>query len=328
MCYSEDCRCHPKCSIGDADLTRSTRLPGKNSNRIKMTGVCLALVVLAFLVWSVSASKEMTVFVGIDVGALAPGLALKGLTPVGVEVQVSGPKYLIKTLTDINHRFVLDSTGATIGINRIELQKDRFPFPEGITISHVHPSVVTLKIEKLVRKQVPVMVSYDGKPSAGYRVADAVARPSSVVLSGPESILASVDRAMTKPIDIRGLAESLRREISLDLSETLTIEPSSDVFHAEIFIEERTISKQFSDITVDGLGTSFTYSIRPRTISIEISGPMNALEKMNVTEDIRAYVDLKTLAPGVYVRPVAISLPLDTTLVAVTPEIFSVTIDR
>ena len=309
-------------------MTDSTRLPGNNPNKLKIAGVCLAMVVLALLVWSVSASKEMTVFVGVDVGALAPGLALNDLIPVGVEVQVSGPKYLIKTLSDTNHECVLDPTGVTIGINRIELHKDHFPFPEGITISHIHPSVVTLRIEKLVKKQVPVMVSYNGKPSAGYWVADAVARPSSVVLSGPESILSSVDKVMTKPIDIQGLAESMRREISLDLSETLSVEQLPDVFHAEIFIEERTISKQFNDITVEGLGTSFTYSIRPPTINIEISGPMNALEKMNATEDIRAYVDLKTLAPGVYVRPVAISLPLNTTLVAVTPEVFSVTIGR
>lgn len=327
MCDRKDRRCHLKRRIGDADLTRSTRLLWKNQNKIKITGVCLAVGVLAFLVWSVSVSKEMTVFVAVDVGDLPPGLVLNDLTPGGVEVQISGPKYLIKTLSDTNHKLVLDPTGVTIGINRIELQKDRFPFPEGITVSHIHPSILTLKVEKAGRKQVPVMVSYSGDPATGYRVADAVARPSSVILSGPESALSSLDKAMTKPIDIQGLSESFRREIALDLSETFTIESSPDVFHAEIFLEEKTISRKFSDITVEGLGTSFKHSIRPQTINIEINGPMNVLEKMDADKDIRAYVDLKALAPGVYVRPAAISLPLNTILVAVTPEIFSVTIE-
>ena len=293
----------------------------------KPIAFCLAAAVLLPVVWSVVAAREETVFVAVEVTDLPPGLVLYDLKPKGVEVQVSGPKYLIKALTDENHRLALDAVDVTVGINRVQIGEDQFQFPEGITLSHIHPPVVTLTVEKEMRQQVPVMVSVSGQPAACYQVVDAVAVPPSVTLSGPESVLSSLDKVMTEALDVKGLSESFEAAIALDIPESLTVESASDLLYAKIFIEERVITKTFSRIVVDGLGTSLRYAIRPETVSIEVRGPMNVVERMEGNEDIHAYVDLEALSPGIYVRPAAISLPLNTTLVEVSPEVFSITLD-
>jgi len=300
--------------------------PLKRYRRAKVFGLCLGAGIIGFLVWSVFAGKDMDLFVPVDVADLPPGLALAGLPLKEVEVRVRGPKHLLRSLSGADYRYAIDTTDMSIGINRFPLQEDRFGFAEGISISRIHPATLILRVEKAVTKQVPVMVTLSGKPAAGYRIADAVARPSSVTLSGPESVLLPLEKAMTESIDISGISESVKKEIALNLAETLSIESSSDMFHAEIYLAERIVSKAFRDISVEGIGTHLDHTITPQTIHIEISGPMKVLERMDAGEDIRAYVDLKALEPGVYVRAASISLPLKTTLVSVDPEIFSVTI--
>lgn len=301
-------------------------LLSENPGRAKATLFGLAVAVLAFLVWSVSASREATAFVSVSVKGLPPGLVLSSLSPSGVEVKVSGPRYLLDTLIEAEHHVSVDAERVAQGVNRIQLQGVQFAFPDGVEVTEIHPDSIILEVEAAGQKEVPVMVAHTGKPGNGFVVADAVARPSSVVLRGPESQLASLDKAMTKPIDVHGITDSLRRQTSLDLPEAVAIESDASVFQAEIFIEEKRVTKRFGDIVVEGAGTSYSYSFRPETISIEINGPMNIVEKMTAEADIRAYVDLEGLSPGVYVRPVAISLPLNTMLEAATPEVFSVEI--
>jgi hypothetical protein len=45
-------------------------------------------------------------------------------------------------------------------------------------------------------------------------------------------------------------------------------------------------------------------------------------------DDFSVYVDLSKLEPGVYVRRATIALPLNTTLVGVDPEIFTVNVTK
>jgi len=298
------------------------------SKQLQTIGVALAGVGLAYYAWCVVAFRDQTAFASIHVASVPSGLVLQDLSPKGVEVQVSGPAYTIRSLSGADFRADLDLSGAAAGIHRIILQQKHFSFPEGIKILRIHPATVSLKIEKAGAKEVPVMVSTVGSPAPGYRVADAIARPPSVVIEGPEAQLSLIDRVMTQSIDISGVTETLRKEIALDLLEGLTISSPSALFDAEVYVEEQMTQKTFRHLKVRGGGTSFAYNIHPSTVDIEISGPMNLIDAINQQTDIDAYVDLKALSKGVYVRPVAISLPLQTTLVSVTPEVFSVTLSE
>jgi len=269
---------------------------------------------------------ETDIFVAVGPDQIPSGLTLSGPPLKGIEVRVRGPKSTVLTLADINIRYVLDLSGVDVGVTSIPINSDRISLPMGVSIDKITPAFLTVKIEKEVTKELPVNIAYTGKPATGFSAVGAVAKPLSVTVRGPESILDPMTEIPTKPIDIKGLSESFKKEIALNLPENIEIVSPSGIVFAEIFIEETIITRAFKDIVVEGKDTPYSYSITPAAIHIEVKGPANILETLQDKQGIQVYVDLKGLTPGVYVRPAVITLPVNTTLVGVKPEIFTVKI--
>ena len=96
------------------------------------------------------------------------------------------------------------------------------------------------------------------------------------------------------------------------------------VVTAHIQIDAKIVTQTFSDLPVTARGTSHQVSISPPTITVAIKGPLNTLTKLLDANGINVYVDLKGLAPGVYVRRASIALPVMTTLEGVDPELFTI----
>ncbi|MBN1931174.1 MAG: hypothetical protein JW786_06145 [Desulfobacterales bacterium] len=272
--------------------------------------------------------QETDLFIPVDIGEVPEGLTIIGPQVNGIELRVSGSKKLIETLPDLNLRYLLDVSKVNIGANPISIDLSRIPLPKGISPISLHPSFLTVRVENEIKKELPVAISFSGNPVEGFFVASAVSQPSSVILRGPKPMLDSIEKIFTKPINLRGLSESFKIEIPLDLAENLYIISSSTIILAEISIEEEIIKKKFENIPVVCEDTSYNCLITPPTINIEVKGPTNILKKLQIKNDIKVYLDLKNLKPGVYARRAAIMLPLKMVLVSVKPEIFTVKISN
>jgi YbbR domain-containing protein len=212
------------------------------------------------------------------------------------------------------------------GFNSIPVNFEHAGFPKNFSIININPAFLDVVADIEIYKKVPVEVSYTGEPASNFFVADALAKPYSFILRGPEKLLHPIDKILTKSVDINGASESFRKEITLDLPEDIDIVFPSGAIHAEIFLKEKLAIKKFNNIPVKGKNTKYSYSITPLVINIEIKGPVNILEKLKSKKEINVYVDLKGLKPGIYVRRAAITLPVKTTLAGVKPEIFTVKI--
>lgn len=55
-------------------------------------------------------------------------------------------------------------------------------------------------------------MAFSGKPATGYIIADAVTDPAEAILRGPESILSSITVIKTKPIDVAGARDPIKRK--------------------------------------------------------------------------------------------------------------------
>ena len=287
--------------------------------------LCFFLVSCFFLLWHDSPFHETDIFIPIDFGKIPDGLSIIDPPLKGIEVRIRCPESLVKTLSEIKSRYLLDLSDINEGVNNIPIRKDGIKLPSGISIINITPSFLTVKVEKELKKELPVIVSFSGKPATGF-FTYAVTRPSSVMLKGPENILGPIEKIFTKPIDVNGLSESFKKEIALDLPECLDIISFSGIILAEVFIEEQIVAREFKNIPVKGKDSTYTFSITPPAIDIEIKGPVNLLEKFYQENGLEVCVDLKGLKPGVYVRRASIVLPVKTILVRVKPEIFTVKI--
>jgi YbbR domain-containing protein len=266
------------------------------------------------------------IFIPVDSDQIPAGLTITGPSLKGIEVYVRGPKSALRILSDMKMRYVLDLSGAHIGINSIPIEKDRIILPGGISIVKINPTFLTVTIDNKIKKELPVKILFSGKPATGFTVSSAVLKPSSVILQGPQNILAPMDKVLTKPVEIKGLSESFKKGVALDLVEDLEIISPSKIIFAEISIEEKIVTQKFFDIQVEGKNSPFSYMITPPAINIEVKGPVHIIEKLHTEKWITVYVDLNGLPPGTYVKRATITLPVKTALIGVTPEMFAVKI--
>ena len=287
---------------------------------------CFLLGVTAFLSCSGLTAHEAEFFIPVEISGIPSELTVTGFHLKGIEVRVRGPKSALETLAKLKPKYLLDLSGAGVGVKTIDFDQNRIALPKGVTIIKINPELFTVRIENEIKKEIPIIISLSGKPASGFIVAGAVAKPLSAALQGPQNILGRMEKVLTKPIDIKGKSESFKKEIPLDLAEDLEVISASIVVLAEVFIEEKIAAKLYHDIPVEGRDTQYQYSISPPGVTIEVKGPVNVLEKLYTEKSIKVYVDLKGLKPGMYVRRASIALPLKTTLVNAEPEIFTVKI--
>jgi YbbR domain-containing protein len=279
-----------------------------------------------FLLWPYASIQESDIFIPVNSEKIPEGLIITNGPFKGIEVHVRGPKSIIRTLSNLKIQYTIDLSEVNIGVNIIPIHQARIPFPKEISILKINPDSITVKVENEIKKKLPVNISLTGKPAKGFMVVGAEAKPVSVTLRGSEETLGRMDKVSTKPINIKGLSSSFKKEVTLDLVENLKLVDSSKIILANVSIKERLATKTFDNIPVQGVGGLYVYRITPPVITIKVKGSVNMIEKLYGSNGVHVYVDLEGLKPGVYNKRAAITLPVKTTLIDATPEIFKVKI--
>jgi len=270
--------------------------------------------------------QEADIFIPVNSKKIPEGLIITNSPFTGIEVHVRGPKSIMRTLSDLKIQYAIDLSGVNIGVNIIPIHQAQIPLPNGISILKINPDSITVKVENEIKKKLPVNIFLTGKPAKGFMVVSAKAEPMSVILRGSEDTLGQMDKVSTKPINIKGLSGSFKKEVALDLVENLKLVDSSKIILANVIIKERLTTKTFDNIPVQGDGGLYVYRITPPAITIKVKGPVNMIEKFYGGDGVQVYVDLKGLKPGVYHKRATITLPVKTTLIDAKPEIFKVKI--
>lgn len=291
---------------------------------LRLFGILLGLLMCFCLPGRAANEHETDILVPIEPYKLPEGLTLVGPPLKEIEVRVQGARSALESLSLNKPRYNLDLSSVTIGVESIPINPDMLQMPDGVKITRVNPAYLTVRVDRRLKKQVPVTISVSGKPATSFYIDDFVAKPSTVMICGPETVLGSIDAILTKPIDIDGRSESFRKETALELEVGVEACASSGIILAEIYIAEKEVTRRFTDILVEGENTPFNFSISPPTITIEIKGPQKIVENLQPEKDIRVLVELKDLIPGVYVRRATITLPVKTSLVIVEPKLFTV----
>ncbi|MBE7415529.1 MAG: hypothetical protein HS130_10035 [Deltaproteobacteria bacterium] len=178
----------------------------------------LALV-FALALWFFVAGQSRT-----EVGFLVP-LGFKGIPkdmvmtsmpPDELEVRVTGPKLFINNLSPTQITAEIDLSGAREGLNTYRIQSKDIITPMGVEVQRLRPSSIEVKLEKMVRAELPVKARLTGRPAAGYRVADVAVAPTTVSVTGTEKEMRKLKEISTRPIDISGIDAPLSVKVQLD----------------------------------------------------------------------------------------------------------------
>ncbi|MDA8134326.1 MAG: CdaR family protein [Desulfobacteraceae bacterium] len=234
-------------------------------------------------------------------------------------------RYPVDLYTDLAFDPAGDFDSIEPGEYLIPVYKKRIPMNPAIKILAVKPAYVSVRLEKKVRKFFQIKVPYTGTPAQGYTALEATTDPPGVELIGPESVIESIFELKTKPIDLTNVNEAFKKKIPLDLEDPSVVSFPDQVVTVTVPLEQQLVSKTV-DIPVLAGNTDFQVKIEPAEIILTIKGPFDKLSSKEILDRIYAYIDLKDMKPGVYVRHAEIDIPVDLIMTDAGPQVFTIKI--
>jgi YbbR domain-containing protein len=183
-------------------------------------GLKVLSVALAFAVWLyVNSQGQATVnfAVPIEVVHLAPDLVLSNMSEATADVRVEGRENALSRLTSRQIHAFLDLDEIQPGEQWVSLTAGDVNVAQPVQVTQVTPRQVRVKVERRATRTLKVVADVSGAPAAGRKVTAIEVEPSEVTVTGAESAFKGITRLSTGPVDLTGLAESIRREVRLDL---------------------------------------------------------------------------------------------------------------
>jgi YbbR domain-containing protein len=191
--------------------------------------------------------------------------------------------------------------------------------PDGVHIVEITPRSLTLHLETVAEREVPVEVRFEGEPPEGFRRGQIQITPPSVRVRGPESHVAAVERAFTETISLAGQRETLTLpQVAIDIADhkVTPLDPSVAV---RVELSEEQTERRFANVPVRSAAGG---PVAPTTATVTLRGPHSIVESLR-PEDVRLVVEVTdngTLAPRLSLPP---SIAGRVELVSTTPPEFA-----
>ena len=174
--------------------------------------------------------------------------------------------------------------------------------PSGVTILNIQPEVVTFSLDKKISKTVPIKLEYTGYllEEYSYRVASMI--PSSVIITGPESIVSSMKFIKSKPIILS--PENVDDfEIDTPLVAKKNVSMSRRMTTVQIEIFKKFDTSDFDNIMIKPLGFPSSPAkviFKPQQVTVTLYGIRKSLEVLKDSA-IHPFIDITNLkVPGSY----------------------------
>lgn len=232
--------------------------------------------------------------------------------PPRISVTLQGPRAQLEALSrDLGTTIRLDlSTGYE---SVIELTPDMIPnLPTGVKVVQLYPQRIEVRWDDIISRSIPVEQPRSGAPKPGYHLAGQVQTdPSSVIATGPRSIVELLQTARASNFDLSDLDEGREdRTMKLELPpQGVEYSVTGVRATAEVVREKKTVPFKAVRVEVVGAPKATT---RPETVTINIRG-YNEIVDLVTTEHVVPRVHLPESVdltkPNSMMVPVVVDIP-------------------
>lgn len=263
---------------------------------------------LAVVLWVVIAGRdtaERGVTAPVEFRNVPPDLEPTGELVDFVNVRLRASPGLIESLDPGEVVALIDLEGAEEGVRIIQLTSEQVRVPFGFEIVKITPSLLTLNLETILSKTIPVRPTILGKPAPGFEVASFSAQPDVVRVLGPKSRVQEIQSAFTEPVSIDGADVTVEEYVTVGLADPLLRPEGGGQVRVVVVIRERHERKTFDrlPVTVRGHPAELT----PRAVRVEVTGPARVLRDLSPA-DVRPYVNVAPDHDRTQPLPVAVEI--------------------
>ena len=266
----------------------------------KLSSVLIAILI-AFGMWmyvitEVSPNSEWTYY---DIPVVLEGetllkergLIITAISSTNVDLTLSGNRTDLNQLSRDNITLKADMTKIyDPGVHKIGYD---IIYPGNVasnafTRLYQDPDSITVTVEKLERKEVPVVIIYQGRAPEGYvvRRADVVMNNEKILVTGPASVVSQITQAVIN-IDLNNQTESISANYRYTLcdengagvdSKMVTV--NTEEIHVDLTIHRRKQVALEVTIVAGGGATEENVILKLSPETIQISGSDIALEQV------------------------------------------------
>jgi hypothetical protein len=257
---------------------------------LKLTALVLALIFWLIVRGDPGVERVLTIPLEVRIPA---GMEITNERPTSVDVTLRGNFSGIWFAQGVPI-CSLNMEGVDEGEHMVPLGADNVQIPRAssLEVLRVNPARITLILEKVVLKEVPVDAPVRGKPFPGYEVyGKTLSRPNAVI-SGPRSRVEKIGKVSTEPISVEGQKQPVLALVNLNIPDNMVRVAASSAIEVTVAIGviRRTITvSQVPVLIEDG-----AYRALPARISVQLLVPTTFKQKLS-NADLSATVSVNEI---------------------------------
>jgi hypothetical protein len=277
----------------------------KNDKQIVAFMVCL---LIATVLWFLNAlSKDYTATVSYPVKYVNPpsNRFLSNAPPAKFDLKVEAHGFtllrhklslsfspIVLNLSAITRNVESDSGTYTIRTENL-LRRISDQVSKEISISEIRPEFITLILDSLITKKVPVKLNIKAEFKPQFYLQEPLsASPDSVKITGPTAILDTVFSLKTEPKTFERLDAQTERQVDLLHPEKTTISPEKVMIRIPV---ERFTEKELKiPVEVRNKPEGVNIKLFPSDVKVSFLVGLNEFENITAA-DFKAFVDYETI---------------------------------
>ena len=208
----------------------------------KNLGWKLLSLFLAIALWfAVAREPELatSISVPIEFKNLPEDLDISSGVPDRVHIEIRGPSGRLTRDYVADLAAVLDLTGVRPGERTFTIQSRNLNLPVGVEFYRAVPSQITLRLDRVVAREVRVAPRYSKSAPEGYRLKSFQVNPARVTIRGPEDHLKQIEQVMTDPIDLGGVVGQAEFHVHLNLGDPQVRLESPTLVTVRVLLEKK-----------------------------------------------------------------------------------------
>jgi YbbR domain-containing protein len=170
-------------------------------------GLKLVSLLLAIGLWTVVARDpiaEVEMRVPIEFKNFPDNLEIDSANVTEVQIRVRGPERLIHRLQTADVRMEIDLANIHPGEQTFDLNGGQLHVPQDLEVVQLQPNQFHVSFDYRATRLVGIRPRVTGTFASGMQVAQVIADPPNVMITGPRRRVEAVEDATTDPVDVSG----------------------------------------------------------------------------------------------------------------------------
>lgn len=179
-------------------------------NSIRIVAVLIALLLWIYVTNEQNPVTDQTYNITLEKEDEPQGYIIKGV-PNTVSIRVKGTRSVISTIEKDDFTARVSFAGIESGQKEVPVQVSS---PPGVEVLQIMPQIVEPQADKIIQKNVPVVVNLIGDVGEDKQTGEVISKPPVVSVSGPSKLLAEI-KQVGVTLDAAGAVSTFERKVAV-----------------------------------------------------------------------------------------------------------------